>query len=144
MQLYIQKMQNLMSQNYMQWEMQWSNLWFYTPWNEIKSWRKNKQHVHTLLLYILFAIQKVIERERRKADSYYDREQTRDCIGGGDIPRLITLCRSIGSSDLLLQRFHLLLVCPLFLCKPRKPTCVTLKSSFLCIHDEIHLILYTI
>lgn len=74
-----------------------------------------------------------MKREKRKADSYYDREQTRDCIGGGGTPGLITLCESRGSNSLLLQWFHLLLVCPLFLCKPRKPTCVTLKAEFLCV-----------
>lgn len=110
-----------------------SSVIYSMKWNKKKS-KRNKRHVHTLLLYILFAIQKSIERERRKADSYYDREQTYDCIGGGGIPRLTTLCGSIGSSGLLLQLFHLLLVCLLFLCKPRKPTCVTLKSRAPCVH----------
>lgn len=83
-------------------------------------------------------IEIAMKREKRKANSYYDREQTRDCIGGGGTPRLTTLCRSTRSSNLLLQRFHFLLVCLLFLCKPRKPTCVTLRVEFLCVrvHDD--------
>jgi len=76
-----------------------------------------------------FCHSKSMKRERRKANSYCDREQTRDCIGGGGIPRLTTLCENRGSSSLLLQWFHLLLVCLLFLCKPRKPICVILKLN---------------
>lgn len=87
---------------------------------------------------LFLPIEIAMKREKRKADSYYDREQTRNCIGGGGTPRLTTLCRSTGSSNLLLQRFHLLLVCLLFLCKPRKPTCVTLRVEFLWVrvHDD--------
>lgn len=97
--------------------------------DEVKNWRKIND-MFTLLLCVLFAIQN-IHRTRKKESKYYcDREQTRDCIGGGGIPRLTTLCENRGSSSLLLQWFHLLLVCRLFLCKPRKPTCVTLKLSF--------------
>lgn len=98
----------------------------YSLWN--KKLKKNKWHIHTALIYS-FCHSKSIERERRKANSYCDREQTRDCIGGRGTPRLTTLCENRGSSSLLLQWFHLLLVCLLFLCKPRKPTCVTLKLS---------------
>jgi hypothetical protein len=75
-----------------------------------------------------FHYSKPIERGRKKADSYYNREQTRDCIGGGSTPRLTTLCGSRGSNGLFLQWFHLLLVYLLFLCKPRKPTRVTQRS----------------
>lgn len=105
-------------------------------WN--KKLKKNKRHVHTALVYP-FCHSKSIERERRKANSYCDREQTRDCIGGSGTPRLTTLCENRGSSSLLLQWLHLLLVCLLFLCKPRKPTRVTLKLSSKRGYTTIHL-----
>lgn len=103
----------------------------------LKLKKKSKQDKRHTALVCLSCHSKFIKRERRKADSYYDREQTRDCICGGDTPRLTTLCGSRGSSSLFLQWFRLLLVCPLFLCKPRKPTCVILKLSCHVFHMTI-------
>lgn len=120
-------------------KMQWPRLQIELYILKLKKSKKDKRHVY-IALVCLSCHSKSIKRERRKADSNYDREQTRDCICGGDTPRLTTLCGSRGSSSLFLQWFRLLLVCPLFLCKPRKPTCVILKLSCHMFHMTIHLV----
>lgn len=107
--------------------------------HEIKHGRK-VNGMPTVFIYC-FGHSKSIKDEKRKADSYYYREQTRNCIGSGGTPSLTTLYGSKESRSLLLQRFHLLLVYLLFLCKRRKPTFCYFKAEFLCAYTAILVII---